>query len=186
MSEPHDEQTPQWLIEALGTTHTTQSFRERMKAAGNTAYAMARMRVEKEKVGFVPLPLMEYLKGLASLAGVALEPVLTAAGIDGPASPVPKTAGLFGKLAHSLGMHLEELTIHLRIAVAEEAAGAPLPMLAAQRGGKLASHPKDCARVLDQIESRWPPELRTELAAIREAAVSGYRERAAQDLEVIQ
>ena len=186
MSEIDIEETPPWLIEALESAQVTESLRERMRKAGGAAYAMARMRAEKEKVGFVPLPFAEYLDGLATLAGVSLAPVLASLGIANAGRPAVSNAGLIGRLAYTLGFGLEDLILNLRVGIAEEAVGAPLPMLAAHRGASTSSHPRDCARFLDQIELRWPPDLRSEMDAIREAAASGFRERAAEELEVVR
>ncbi len=184
MSEIDIEETPSWLIEVLESAQVTESLRERMKKAGSASYAMARMRTEKEKIGFVPLPFAEYLEGLATLAGVSLAPVLAAAGISSAAKPTVGTAERIGRLAHTLGLQLEDLILHLRVGIAEQTAGAPLPMLAAHRGVSTGGRPRECSRFLDQLELRWPPDLRNEMDAIREAAASGFRARAAEEFEI--
>src|SRR5260370_34396631 len=76
MKETDNEHTPQWFVEALASANVADSVQTRMRDAGRVAYAMARMRAERENVGFVPLPFAEYLEGLATMAG-------------GPRGPLP-------------------------------------------------------------------------------------------------
>lgn len=184
MMEMEKEQPPEWLVEALEAVHTTNAVRERMLQAGSVAFAMARLRAERQRVGFVPLPFGEYLAGLAKIAGVAVTSVFDWAGIHDPMRPNAEAAARIGRLAHGLGFHLEELLLHLRVGVAERVAGAPLPMLAAHRGSAAATLPRECDLVLRQLETGWPAELRKEMDAIAEAATTGYRGRAAEEFEV--
>jgi hypothetical protein len=180
------ELTPSWLIEILEQVHVTDSTLARMRGAGKAAYAIASMRAEKEKVGFVPLPLNDYLKELANMAGVSLAAVLKASGIEDMARPNAFNAEKIGRLGHALGFRLDELLLNLRVAFAEQAAGNCLPMLAARRGVSGVSHLPECGRLLDQLQLRWPPDLRMELDAVRSAVASGYRESAREELEVVR
>jgi hypothetical protein len=108
------------ITEAYGS----EAVRTRIRNAGTVAFALTRMRSEKENIGFAPLPFGEYLHGLAKLAGVAIAPVLQRASIRDLAVLNAKEAKGVGRLARALGFRLEELFLSLRIAVAEGAGGA--------------------------------------------------------------
>ena len=184
MSHIERVESPVWLTEILATANITDSLRERMKGAGQLAYIMARMRAEKTKVGFVPLPFMEYLEGLATLAGVPLSYLHISTGIPDADHITTSTVSLVGRLAHILGFKLEELILHLRVGFAEHTSGTPLPMLAAHRGASTQGDARDCSNFLDDLEARWPADLRAEMSALCAAAAVAYRDQAAEDFEV--
>lgn len=181
MNELENDQSPEWMVKMITETCGTQAVRTRMREAGAVAFALARMRSEKQNIGFVPLPFGEYLQGLAKLAGVAMDPVLRWAAIRDFTVFEAKEATGLGRLARTLGFAIEELFLSLRISVAEHAGGAPLPMLAAHRGASGAVTISQCDRALHQLESSWPNELKTEADAFIEAAAMGYRQRALEE-----
>ena len=55
---------------------------EVLRQAGRIALELARLRAERERMGFAPLPVVGYVRAVAKRAQVALEPVLAWAGIQ--------------------------------------------------------------------------------------------------------
>ncbi len=124
-------QEPEWLKEALAQGRTTAEFRERCEDAALTARSMVKLRLEREKLGFVPLTFAVYVQGLAKLAGVAVDSVLKFYQVSG--LEVWEDLRWLARLARDLGFSRNEASALLRIWRVEGSDLAPFPMMVAAR-----------------------------------------------------
>jgi len=177
----------EWLNEALASARDlaefsrpgivaegSPAFRRRCRDAALAALALARLREERRRVGFVPLSLADYIEGIARSAGVSLGPLLTRLGVPGLSGLDAKSAGALGRLAHAVGIGLREALLHLRIqlAAAFEAPGAPLLTARARggpppRGGALSGHDTVLERIEAGYDSAQTQQLREMATAMR-------------------
>jgi hypothetical protein len=147
-----------WFIEVLRATLPEPSaeevFQGRCDEAVAAAYSIARLKRERQRVGFVPLPLTEYIHGLVKLAGVSLGPVFSTLGVNDLSAAESGSARGAARLAREIGMSLREALTHLRIGLAAQAGAAPVPLLVARHrstGGRRTPL-EECEEVLEQIE----------------------------------
>lgn len=183
--ESHD--IPAWLVDVLRISQDSLVFsqldeepvsteaRQKYREAANIAFSLAKLRKEKERVGFVPLSLAAYVQGLVKVANVSLSPILMWLGIDDLSKPSSNSARGFARLAQEIGVELREALVHLRIGFAEKIEAAPMPLLVARQRstGLRRSHLEDCEAVLGEIESEY------ELNCLRELRRSEFEFRAA-------
>jgi len=134
------------------------AFAERLREAGRLAWAIGKLRRQREQIGFVPVPLGEYLRGLASVAAVALAPVLAWVGVSStePFDDEASASGL-ARLGEGLGMGFRQLLLHLRIGLVERAEGAPVAVLLASRapGGHERPLVEECDAMIREVEQQY-------------------------------
>ncbi len=177
---PADSDTPpDWVLTLLETVREggipapfpgQETFLQDCRRAAGTARTLALLRRERQRVGFVPLPLREYVQGLAEGLKLSLAGTLAWAGLDDGAW----TALGLARLARGLGMSLRETVAHVRIAFARDRdAMAQSLLLARRRAGEERSPLDEVEFALGQIEARYDRknlvELRKFEAAIRAA-----------------
>jgi len=102
-------------------------FRRRCQDAALTAHHalvshhLAKMAAERERVGFQPLPLSQYVETLAQSVGADLGLVMKWAGISGNSSDGSRvtleTAAPWVRICHGLGMELRQILLHVRLSV---------------------------------------------------------------------
>lgn len=147
-----------WFADVLGATlpeaSAEEAFRGRCHEAGAAAHSIARLRHERQRVGFVPLPLAEYIQGLVKLAGVPLGPVFARLGVTDLTCAEPDSVRGAARLAREVGISLRETLAHLRIGLAAQAGSAPFPLLVARcrATGHRRTPLEECEDVLKQIE----------------------------------
>ncbi len=148
-----------WMTEVMDSAKVSPDFRERCERAALLALDIARLRDERERVGFVALPFRAYLEGLGKIAGVSLAPLLTWFGIEDLSATA--TPGSLARLARELGLSAREAVVLLRVTTSERLGGAPILLLAARRrgGGPPANALDECDRALRQVESEYPPDV---------------------------
>jgi hypothetical protein len=148
----------QWFTEVMRATlpepSAEEAFRARCDEAAVVAHSIARLRRERQRVGFVPLPLAEYIHGLVKLASVPLGPVFSWLGVTDLTFAEPGSARGAARLAREIGMSLREALTHLRIGLAAQAGAAPVPLLVARHrsAGRRRTPLEECEEVLEQIE----------------------------------
>lgn len=98
-------------------------FAVRCAEAARVAVALAKLGAERERIGFAPLAIRDYLKSLAQGAQVALEPVLRWAGVADLWGVPAQLAGGWARLAEGIGMGVSEALQHFRISFAELRSG---------------------------------------------------------------
>jgi len=182
----------EWLNEALASARDlaefsrpgivaegSPAFRRRCRDAALAALALARLRDERQRIGFVPLSLCDYIEGVAKSAGAPLDRLL--AGLD--ISDLPRldveSARALGRLAHAIGISLREALLHLRIqlAAAFETPEAALFTARARSGpGRRGAVLSDYDTVLERIEARYDPAQTQQLREMQAAMRAAYAE----------
>jgi hypothetical protein len=180
---------PAWLRDALSlslqSNHSDQSeeepispaLSEKYREAAGVALSLAKLRKEKERVGFVPLPLADYIQGLVKVANISLPRILKWVGLDDISRPSAGSARAFARLTQEIGINLREALIHIRIAYASQVDSPPILLLMARQrsaggtgtGGTL----EECEAVLGAVESEY------ELDSLRELRRTEFEIRAA-------
>lgn len=166
--------TPEWVTDLLSHTHGSQAFRQRCRDAALAAYALRRMRQEQEKIGFVHTTLGGYLRGLAEITKVSLQPLLRWTGIANLDEVSCRTAKGMARLGREVGLNLQETQIMQRIGKAESLGYESL-QLAFARGERACSNELTlCDEELQVIESQYPLRAREELRHIVEITESEF------------
>jgi hypothetical protein len=182
---------PLWLTAALrlagdasafenldvGKTETSESFRDRCRQATARALAILKLRRERQRVGFLPVALTDYIQGLAKVAEVSLSQVLTSIGVEELNLRAPEHATSLGGLARAIGLSLRETLAHLRIDFAAQREFAPIALLVAHRhsGNPRRSQLDDCEAVLLQVESEYDSKSLRDLRAIEQSIRIAYQ-----------
>lgn len=173
-------QPPEWLGEALRIykdaaderdlnvepESVSPVFQQKCREAGEVAFALAKLRKERQRIHFVPLSLTSYFKELGRVAGVALLPVLAWLGITDLALSTDASIRGIARLAKAVGLSLREALVHLRISFAEQEGYEPMLLAHCRSNGKPdASMGKlrECELRLVEIESQFHPELQQKL-----------------------
>lgn len=182
---------PDWLPEALASVadydeyfgpeaerpEAPSAFRERCRQSAVCALALARMRDECHRTGFVPLSVADYFDGIAKSAGVGLDPVLEQYGLPSLRQLDSQSASALGRLARAVGMRLEVVLANLRIALAEALGVPPVAILAA-RGravpGRHTSPLEECEAALSRVEANYSAAEKHQLSQIELAARAAY------------
>lgn len=135
-------------------------FRQRCREAGKQAFYLAKLRAEYLRIGFVPLPLLEFLQNLAQRAGVPLAPALKRFNLDNALQPEPASGRSWALLAQAVGLSLRETLIQMQMwwaSIASGLPGASLPLPAARFRNANSSHDllEECEAALTRIEATY-------------------------------
>lgn len=184
-------EAPHWLTAALHLTgdaaafeslgfeaaESSESFRMSCRQAAAGALAILRLRRERQRIGFSPVSLPEYLQGLVKVAGVSLNQALTSIGVRDFDPRGPKYMSALGRLAQAIGMSFRETLTHLRIDFAAQRQTASINLLVAHRaaGDPRRSQLEDCESVLLQIESEYDSKSLRELQSIEQMICEAYQ-----------
>lgn len=152
-------------------------FLVRCRDAASLAVDIVRLRREHQRIGFVPLPLADYIEDLIKLTGLSPSVSLDRlAGLE----PARYRSGaarelVLAQLAKKIGLTLKGALLHVRIGIASRFAPAQLSLLLAHRRSAVPvrKQQEECEGALSHIESQYDAlalaELRKEQAGIREA-----------------
>jgi hypothetical protein len=77
---------------------------ERCRSSSRAAFALSRMRREREHHRIAELPMDRYINGLAGLAGVSLNEVQTSLGLPSWDNVTSATAPLIARVARLIGL----------------------------------------------------------------------------------
>ena len=105
----------------------------RCREAALGAYTIRSLREQVKRIGFVPLPISEYVALLCRGAGVTAEPVLRWAGVTDIAKIETDAAHSIARLALALGIGLRQLVVHMRLALIQGSTSFPVGALARAR-----------------------------------------------------
>src|SRR5262249_17329407 len=108
------EEMPDWLATLISKLQISPDLERRSRAAGRSAYAIDRMRKERKRHSLAALPLDRYLRGLAELAGVRLDGVLTSLGLPALDRVTSASAPLMARLARLVGLGAREAELFTR------------------------------------------------------------------------
>jgi hypothetical protein len=155
----------------------------RYEEAARVGYIVARLRQERERIGFVPLSFSEYVDGLLKVINAPITPVLVWLGLPGLTQPDATSARSFALLARELGMSLRETLAHLRISFASQLETIPIPLLVARHrvDGAVSSQIVACENALNQIETDYDLQSLKELRGIEIEARKVYEDKSAED-----
>ena len=164
---------PEWLDDALRQTfggggiqfsEPSEAFKQRCRTAASVALSVAKLRNERQRIGFVPISLAEYIQGLIKVTGVRIDAVLARFGIDDITRLSTDSVRNLARLAQELNISLREVLIHVRIGFLEKVDSAPVPLLLARhRSAGLRSQLDECEAVLGTAEAEYDGELLNEL-----------------------
>ncbi len=180
--ENADEFTPEpWLAEVLSAAAPVpapdEAFRGRCRAAGAAALTVATLRKERQRVGFVPLPLAEYIHGLVKLAETPLAPVFAWLGVTDLASTERRSVRAAARLAREVGMSAREALAHLRIGFAAQAGSAPVSLLVARHrsAGRWRAPLEEYEDALEEIEGGYDLDSLRKLRDLRSEVGAAYK-----------
>jgi hypothetical protein len=150
----------------------------RYREAAGIALSLAKLRKERERIGFVPLALSDYVLGLVKVADISISPILRWLGIDDLSRPTLSSAKAVARLSRELGMDLREALVHIRIGFASQIDTAPLPLLVARlrATGAHRTQLEECEAVLGEIESEYELDIIRELRSTEFEIRAAYRE----------
>lgn len=181
---------PAWLREALRLASESKTFGDggraptaggnfsrRCREAAGVAFSIAELRKERQRIGFVPLSLADYIQGLVKVTRADLSSVLSWFGVADLLRPTEESALALARLTRSLGIGLREALIHIRISLAGRGDAAPVPLLVARHraGDGAGEQIEDYEAVLSQIEAEY------DLVRLRELRRTEARVRSAYD-----
>jgi len=167
---------PEWLLETLRIYKDAVGFRDlevklgpvspafqqRCREAGELAFALAKLRKERQRVDFVPLALASYFEELGRVAGVALLPVLAWLGISDFTLSGETSIKALSKLAKVVGLSRREALVLLRISFVEQQGHEHMLLAHCRSNGKpdtIMGKLEECEARLSEIESQFRPEL---------------------------
>jgi hypothetical protein len=140
------------------------------------AALLERLSRERERVGFVPLSLEEYIFGLIKAADVPAVPLMS--WLD--AGEVPRGGGeatrAFARLAAAVGVSLRQTLAHVRLGFLQQFDLATIPLLLARgrSGGGRANQLEECEALIAQLSSRCAMSELEKLKLFESAARRAY------------
>ena len=186
-----DDQWPKWMQDVLKlhgdfvlfqrpideSEEASERFVSRCREATQVALAIAKLRHQRAQVGFVPLPLGDYLRGLAKSVEVKLSRICEYVGIADIDHLDVTSAGNWARLARQIGFSLKEVLLHVRVSFAEHTEGVPITVLVSrQRSSRTGKNTfEQCEVVLGQIEKEYDPHELAELRHIEAGFRAAYK-----------
>ena len=165
---------PQWVSDLLGQFHGSAPFRERCRDAAVAAHAVAMMRREQERTGFAALSFARYVRGLAEITKVSLQPVLRWADIEDLEKVSPHAASAMARLAREIGLSPRQTEVMLRIGITERLGYASFPLAVRRNEYRRGDGVDACATELEAIESQYPLAAREDVRLVVEAVEREY------------
>jgi hypothetical protein len=163
------------LWHLLGESIVSSEAEQRWLDAAHRGFALARLRQECARYGYVAFPVWEYLASLARASHVTLDAVLAA--FDLRSRPVVgrETAERIARVLRRIGCGREQALHMMRLSFAEVHGFSPLPELTTlSRGGAAIQDVDRCEQLLSGTEARYPDVLRSEIEAVGRAVVQAY------------
>jgi hypothetical protein len=169
------------LLDPVGAEPDRESpaFRRRCHEAAEIAFSVAKLRSERQRVGFVLLSFTDYVRGLAKVAGIHVDPVLAWFGIGDTPRQGPTAAKALARFARAIGIGLRETLAHTRIEFASQVGAAPIPLLVARRRStEPRRHPlEECESILKQVEADYDVDSMRDLRRIESELREEYEAR---------
>lgn len=168
---------PQWLAHALQEAEVEpEEFRAQCLRSADIAFTMAQMRHANQHLGESIGAVPSFLRALATIAQLPLDPVLSWVGLrlDRPADAVFAVA--WGRLAQALHLGVREALLRLRLTFAEEVGLESVPALARLRAsGNASSVFVFCEEFLDRESALWDAEVQARLHASEQELLKMYQ-----------
>ena len=183
----NDSQIPVWLLTAMRLHRQLLDFSQNSSAENpdelfmarcGTVGKIARLRELRNQIGFLPMPFWEYVDGLAKLAGVARDVILSWGGLTDTTSWDSYAILQMSRLAKTLGLEARETALLLRMSVAQRVGVAPAACLLAARrdpGATLVTkHLEEWEAALSQIELDYSPDDLADCQRIEREVSAAY------------
>ena len=182
---------PGWLFSALrdlrdlglfsnaeeDSSEAPADFYERCQNAAIVAHGLAALRKERQRIGFVPLSLSEYIQGLIKITGVSIASILAWVGVKELTYTDASTLKALAHLARAIGLSLQETLLHARIGFAAQFGSAPVSLLIARRRaiGPRPGPVQECENALQHIESEYDLNRVRELSQLEAEVRAAYK-----------
>jgi len=149
---------------------------QRCLTAGQLAADIAKLRLAKQRLGFLPIPVGSYLQRLAKNADVRLVPVLEWCRID--LSSVRDIAFSRGwaRLAKEIGLGLREAIVHIQLSFTEVTTPNLMPVLVRRRntGPARQTRVDEFEKLVGKIVLQWDEETVARLGAAEAEIRNAY------------
>jgi hypothetical protein len=116
---------------------------------GRRTYELAKLRRARERAGFLPVPVADYLEELAEMAKVSLVPLLAKLKISSLRQIAPETAGAIACLATYVGISKPEIELQIRLTLANFNPAVEMPQLLARCRANVSER-----SLIEQVETR--------------------------------
>ncbi len=177
-----------WLVETLKreaellefcqpvTQPMTEEVKRQCIETADMAMAIARMQAEREKFGFRPFPLTDYLKQLADSAGASLSIALSRFGLQELSRLGKDTTRSFSLLARELGQSLEETLMQVQIEFAGLNGGGLIPATSKRRalGTSTDNLIEQTKQWLEKVEAEYNAKQGKEITHLAEEVRAAY------------
>lgn len=158
---------PNSFAETLSSLRVSPQFEARCEQAALHAYAIEKLRRERERRGFFAISIHSYLDRLAHYADVKVESVLLWAGVQDLQATLDH-AKVLGNLLRTIGFAVEEAKSLVRVSFGEQQGLRILPARKPVfRGeGVELNELQRTNEALDEIEQGYATEVRNDLDGI--------------------
>src|SRR5947207_3077649 len=120
-NQTSDRSLDAWLAAALQVENELRAqasaaplyFVERCVNSSLNALSINRLRLARERSGFVPLPLADYLRGLSQIAHTSIEPIYERLGLTDIVRPESQPPSALAQLAHLLDFPPRTFLLHI-------------------------------------------------------------------------
>jgi hypothetical protein len=166
---------PKWLEDTLAAIAVSPQLRERCRVSALAAYSIDQMRTkEGRRPVFSPLPFGKYVKALADLAKVDINPVLETYRLSSLSTLDWKALPVLSRLARQLEISRSHLRDLIRISFAETLDFDASVLMAAFNGAPPLTPLEAAEAQLDVVEASYRDSDKQRLAAILSLIESGY------------
>jgi hypothetical protein len=184
--EEEDFAAPEWLIQKLQLAGDYQAFTSDDQPALSEQFrarvreimikeTLDKLRAERERIGFWPVPIGAYIQGMAKAANLSLPLTLGWFGISDIHNPNPQSARGFARLGLKLGLSLFETLAHIRIAIAGSVGDFPFN-LSYRDGGLGQNDLQKCLFLLREIEAKYDQLILDDLRLIEDEVRAVYQQ----------
>jgi hypothetical protein len=168
------------MSQCLGAPEpASEAFVRRCREAARVAWSIRTLGWEHKQVGFVPLPLAQYVRQLARAAAIPLNSVLGWLQTSEPSTSTDNdgSTALWARLAREVGLKPHQVWMHARIGFAERLGLVSSSTLLARCRSAEAqqiSPTQECKHILREIESGYDVEQKDELEQLRVVVYSAF------------
>src|SRR5262245_32392508 len=186
-NEEDDFAAPEWLIQKLQLAGDYQAFKSDDQPTLSEQYrarvreikeTLDKLRAEREKIGFWPVPIGAYVQDMAKEANLSLSSTLIWLGISDIHRPDPQSARGFARLGIELGFSLSETLAQIRVAIARSFGGFPITPFSARfrEGASGQNDLQACISNLRVVEATYDQPILHDLRLIESEVRAVYQQ----------
>lgn len=138
------------------SVQVSPEFQHRCEVAAIEAMGIAKLRYERERIGFLALSFAAYITALAQSAKVSLDASLQLLGLKDLSTVTLDSIPMLARLASDLGMSFRQTLVHLRVSVAEREGFTTARLQLARRSQSPVGSLEQCERALALFEAEHP------------------------------